>query len=100
MAQSTRTRGVLNALRSGGSANLVPAVTPALPRATTAPTLSHEAKRRLRWFDYARTHPPETCRHFAIARSTFYEWNGWYDPHDLTMREDRSSRPKQCRGRE
>lgn len=58
MAQSTRSRRALKALGSGGSANIVPVVSPALPRATLAPTLSRAAKARLRWFDYAHTHPP------------------------------------------
>jgi putative transposase len=60
--------------------------------------LSREAKTRLRWMDYAHTHSvAATCRHFGIARSTFYRWQRRYQPHDLTSLEDGSSRPKRCR---
>ena len=41
--------------------------------------------RGLRWLDYARTHSvAATCRHFGIARSTFYRWQRRYRPDDLT----------------
>jgi putative transposase len=60
--------------------------------------LSREAKQRLRILDYARTHAvAATCRHFGIARSTFYRWQHRYDPHDLSLLENRSSRPKRTR---
>jgi putative transposase len=60
--------------------------------------LSREAKQRLRMLDYARTHSVSaTCRHFGIARSTYYRWQQRYDPHDLSLLENRSSRPKQTR---
>ncbi len=64
--------------------------------------LSAEARRRLKWFDWHRTHGENvslTCRHFAISRETFYRWWRRYDPHDLSSLEDRSSRPKHCRQR-
>jgi transposase InsO family protein len=48
--------------------------------------------------DYARTHTVSaTCRHFGIARSTYYRWQKRYDPQHLSSLENRSSRPKQCR---
>jgi putative transposase len=60
--------------------------------------LSREAKQRLRWLDYARTHSiSATCRHFGIARSTFYRWQRRSDPQALSLLENRPSRPKQCR---
>jgi putative transposase len=63
-----------------------------------APPLSREAKRRLAILDYARIHSVAlTCRHFGIARSTFYRWQSRYDPQDLPSLENRSSRPRQCR---
>jgi transposase InsO family protein len=73
-----------------------------LPRAADrwprAPQLSREAKLRLRALEYARTHSvAATCRHFGIARSTYYRWKERYDPRDLTTLEDRSSRPRRCR---
>lgn len=101
MAQSTRSRRALKVLGTGGSANIVPAVSPPLRRAAPAPMLSHAAKRRLKWFDYTQTHTPtETCRHFDIARSTFYAWKKRYDLHNLTTLENRSSRPKRVRQRQ
>jgi putative transposase len=48
--------------------------------------------------DYARTHSvAATCRHFGIARSTFYRWQQRHDPHDLSLLENRSSRPRRVR---
>ena len=63
-----------------------------------APSLSREATQRLRWMDYARTHSvAATCRHFGIARSTFYRWQRRYDPTQLSFLENRPSRPRRCR---
>jgi putative transposase len=63
-----------------------------------APVLSREAKQRLKILDYARTHSvAATCRHFGIARSTFYRWQRRYDAHHLSFLENRSSRPRRCR---
>ena len=60
--------------------------------------LSREAKQRLKVLDYARTHSVSaTCRHFGIARSTFYRWRARYTPQRLAFLENRSSRPKRCR---
>lgn len=60
--------------------------------------LSKTAKQRLRWLDYAQTHTvAATCRHFGIARSTFYRWQARYDPKHLAFLENRPSRPKRCR---
>ncbi|MBK6661933.1 MAG: helix-turn-helix domain-containing protein [Thermoflexaceae bacterium] len=39
----------------------------------------------------------KTCRHFTIARQTFYRWLTRYNPNDLRSLEDRSSRPKHCK---
>jgi putative transposase len=72
-----------------------------LPRAAArlpGADLSREAKQRLRWMDYAHTHSvAATCRHFGIARSTFYRWQRRYDPTRLSLLENRSSRPQRCR---
>ncbi len=101
MSQSTRTRGLLKAVGSGGSVRIVSGLPPAAQRVSTPPVPSAKAKVRLKWFDYARTHRvAATCRHFGIARSTFYTWKGRYDPHDLTTPEDRSSCPEQVRQRQ
>lgn len=67
-------------------------------RLPAAPALSREAKRRLKILDYARTHSVSaTCRHFGIARSTYYRWAKRHDPQRLSFLENRSSRPKRCR---
>lgn len=61
---------------------------------------SPDARRRLRWFDYCRAHDNNvslTCRHFGIARTTFYTWKHRYDPKHLASLEDRSSKPKHFR---
>lgn len=73
-----------------------------LPRPTTrlphAPRLSREAKLRLRVLEHARTHSiSATCRHFGIARTTYYRWQRRYDPTRLGSLENRSSRPRQVR---
>lgn len=64
--------------------------------------LSMEARRRLKWFDWHRSHGENvslTSRHFGIARQTFYRWLRRYDPFNLASLEDRSSRPRQVRQR-
>jgi transposase InsO family protein len=67
-------------------------------RLPTAPALSREATRRLKILDYGRTHSVSaTCRHFDIARSTYYRWAKRHDPQRLSFLENRSSRPKRCR---
>jgi putative transposase len=66
-----------------------------LPR---APKLGREARVRLRYLEYARTHAvAATCDRFGIARSTFYRWRRRYDPTDLRSLEDRPSRPHRPR---
>ena len=67
-------------------------------RLPAAPTLSREAKQRVKILDYARTHTVSaTCRHFGIARCTYYRWQRRYDPQQLPFLENRSSRPRRCR---
>jgi putative transposase len=73
-----------------------------MPRVVThlpaAPALSRDAKHRLKILDYGRTHTvAATCRHFGIARSTYYRWATRYDPQHLPVLENRSSRPRRCR---
>lgn len=62
--------------------------------------LSAEARKRLKWFDWHAAHGENvslTCRHFAIARQTFYRWKRRYDRFNLASLEDRSSRPRRVR---
>ena len=64
--------------------------------------LSREAKMRLAWFDWHRAHGENvslTCRHFGIARQTFYRWQKRYDPRHLSSLQDRSSVPHKRRHR-
>ncbi|MCX6570352.1 MAG: helix-turn-helix domain-containing protein, partial [Candidatus Aminicenantes bacterium] len=52
-------------------------------------TISQEAARRLRWFDYYKRCEGArlTCRHFGISPQTFYRWKNRFDPYDLTTLE-------------
>ena len=62
-------------------------------------TISQDAARRLRWFDFynqcgdARL----TCRHFGLSPQTFYRWKNRFDPYDLTTLEAESRRPHHVR---
>ena len=61
---------------------------------------SREARLRLQWMDYYRTHEGNatlTCRHFGISWRTFYRWKGRYNPRDLRSLEGRSHRPRRLR---
>ena len=86
--------------RIGSGASLclryrLPRAADRLPR---APQLSREARRRPRALEYAEAHSvAATCRHFGIARSTYYRGKERYDPRDLATLEDRPSRPRRCR---
>ena len=62
--------------------------------------ISHEATKRLKWFDYYNSHGRNarfTCRYFGISPDTFYKWKRRYHPDDLKTLEDRSHRPKHVR---
>ena len=63
------------------------------------PTLSPEAKKRLKWMDYYRRtgNVAQTCRYFGISRQCFYTWKQRYDPHRLASLEERSRRPARTR---
>ncbi len=80
---------------------IVPGLPPAARRVRVSPVLSRKARTRLKWFDDAKSHNVSaTCRHFGIARSTFYGWKKRYRRDDPTTLEGRSSRPRRCRGRQ
>lgn len=58
--------------------------------------LSRRARARLDYLAWQRAEGASvalTCRHFAIARSTFYRWQARYDASSLASLEDRPSRP-------
>ncbi len=58
-------------------------------------TISPEAAKRLRWFEYYRRceNARRTCRYFGISPQTFYRWQHRFDPYDLTTLEAESRRP-------
>jgi transposase-like protein len=57
--------------------------------------LSKPARQRLKWMDYylKTENVALTCRHFDIARKTFYKWHQRYDPKHLSSLEDQSKAP-------
>lgn len=63
------------------------------------PHLSHEAKQRVKWFDYYHTHHDisKTCRYFGISRKTFHKWKRRYSKYQLTTLESRSRKPNKFR---
>ncbi len=75
-------------------------VLPGIPRSARITDLSHEAARRLKWFDYYEANARNarlTCRHFGISPQTFYRWKKRYNPKGLQTLEDRSHRPRRVR---
>jgi len=67
-----------------------------------APSLSREARQRLRWMEFYVAHDRRvrlTCRHFGISSATFYRWWRRYDLRRLESLEDdrRTRRPQQVR---
>jgi putative transposase len=62
-------------------------------------TISKDAARRLRWFDYQAQcgNVWKTCRYFGITPQTFFRWKNRFDPYDLTTLESGSSRPHHVR---
>jgi putative transposase len=64
------------------------------------PDVSRDAKNRIKWFDYYRSHGENArlvCRYFGISPQTFYRWLKRYDPYHPRTLESRSHRPKQVR---
>lgn len=66
------------------------------------PSLSREARRRLRWMEFHLAHGRAvrlTCRHFGISSATFYRWWHRYDPRRLQSLEDdhQTRRPQHVR---
>lgn len=62
--------------------------------------ISPEAKRRLKWLDYYRSHGRNaslTCRHFGISPDTFYRWKKRFKPGLLVTLESLSTKPKTFR---
>lgn len=63
--------------------------------------LSKDARLRLEWFlwheEKGGGDVSLTCRHFGIARKTFYKWKPAYDKGRLPLLETKSSTPKHVR---
>lgn len=62
--------------------------------------LSRDGQRRLKWFEFYRTHGNNarlTCRHFGISPQTFYRWKRRYASQAMVSLEARSSRPHRVR---
>jgi transposase len=61
--------------------------------------VSDGALRRAQWLLFFAEHNNVslTCRHFAIARSTFLRWLKRFDPNDLQSLEEESRRPHSVR---
>lgn len=64
-------------------------------------SLSKSAHLRLEWFLYYQKHHNVTltCRHFGIARKTFYKWQKRFDTKNLRTLEDYSRAPQRKRQR-
>ena len=67
--------------------------------------ISKEARLRLEWIIYYHEghNATETCRHYGIARKTFYKWNSRFNEdniYSLIKLEDESRAPKRVRQRE
>lgn len=96
MRKSSRRR--FQRIGSGTSLCLRYRMPPSVACLPAAPALSRDAKQRLKILDYARTHSvAATCRHYGIARSTYYRWAKRYDPQQLAFLENRPSRPTRWR---
>lgn len=69
-------------------------------RVPVSPPRSAQAKHRLRILEYGQTHSVSaTCRHYGIARSTYYRWKSRYVPARSSTLENLSSRPTRTRRR-
>jgi len=55
--------------------------------------LSREARARLQFLEFAKTHPVTvTCRRSGISRATYYRWKARFNPKNLKSLEKRSFR--------
>jgi transposase InsO family protein len=62
--------------------------------------ISHEANKRLKWFDYYCSHGNNarlTCRYFGISPQTFYRWKRRYDSSHVKSLENKTCRPNRVR---
>ncbi len=82
-----------------GTAMYLTHILPGSGHLERAKSLSKKAKLRLQWMDYYQRHGNValTCRHFGIARKTFYHWYKHYNPRCLTTLESHSTAPVRTR---
>lgn len=73
-------------------------------RMAKAMNLSKETCRRLEWFIWHESQVKKdvslTCRHFGIARKTFYKWHNRFDETNLRTIETKTSTPHTFRKKE
>lgn len=51
--------------------------------------LSKEARVRLEFLEFSKTHPVTvTCRRFGISRATYYRWKARFNPRNLKSLEN------------
>lgn len=82
--------------------NIQEAILPQARKIRVSPSLSREARQRLRWIEFYEAHGRSgrlTCRHFGISSATLYRWLHRYDPRRLGSLEDdrRTRRPRRVR---
>ena len=66
-------------------------ILPGAAKVSTIKRLSEEAKRRLKWMDWYKSHGGNarlTCRHFGLSPDVFYRWKNRYNPYNLLSLED------------
>lgn len=83
----------------GGGFSVVHRLPPAARRLRPAPTLSDQARFRLRCVEHAQRAgvAAAAVTVFGVSRATVYRWRRRYDPHNLVTLEDRSRRPRRVR---
>jgi len=82
----------------GGGFSVVHRLPPAARRLRPAPTLSDQARFRLRCVEHAqRAGVAAAVTVFGVSRATVYRWRRRYDPRNLTTLEPRSRRPRRVR---
>lgn len=85
--------------RYGIAMNTYGKILPGTKQINRIVVLSREAKVRIGWMDWYRSHNKNarlTCRRFGISPDTFYRWKNRFNPGDLsTLEDDRTTRTPQ-----
>lgn len=83
-----------------GAATVARLLPGAAAAARAGPTLSRQARQRLRmlqWYEEHGRNASLTCRRFGVSRDTCYRWLRRYQRGGPRVLEDRSHRPRQVR---